>query len=280
MSNNDQEPTDVNGPGLGVRLQGAREALGLEREAAAESFGIPVRVIEALESEEYYRLEAPVYVRGYLRKYAHFLGLPEAELLEIYTRSAGFEEPVVRAHATTQGMYNISSRWLFPAGVGIFAVLLILAGLWAWHRSQQNKRFSNIPPTAVSAAMASSVNVPLSATMVRSGGSVTASQYRISSRGAVQTGISLRLRLHVTSPSWIEVYGPDHQRLYYNLAAAGQNIHLDSAHGPLTVFLGNAPGVEIKVNGRPYTISPRFRKGKTARFQISGSVLPSPAVTR
>lgn len=283
MSTNDHEPTAVNGPEPGVRLRGAREALGLEPEAAAEASGISVRVLEALESEEYYRLEAPVYVRGYLRKYAHFLGLPEAELLEAYTRLIGLEEPAVRAHATTQAMYNATSRWLLPAGVGIFVVLLILAGLWTWHYAQQGKRFSNIPPTAVSAAMASSVNVPLATTGTRSGVSVSvkALQSRTSARiVAPEARTGINLRLHLTAPSWIEVYGPDHKRLYYNLAAVGQNINLSVAHGPLTIFLGNASGVKVEVNGRFYTISPRSRKGKTARFQVFGPSPPSSAVTR
>jgi len=67
--------------------------------------------------------------------------------------------------------------------------------------------------------------------------------------------------------SWIEVYDNNGKRLYYDLAPAGDTLDLSSA-GPLQVFLGNAPGVSIELNGAPFDLKPYARADNTARFKL------------
>ncbi|MGH8160770.1 MAG: DUF4115 domain-containing protein, partial [Gammaproteobacteria bacterium] len=69
--------------------------------------------------------------------------------------------------------------------------------------------------------------------------------------------------------SWIEVRAADHTRLYYDLAPAGKTLRFNARHGALTVYLGNASGVKVEVDGRPYPIPAASRKGDTARFTVS-----------
>ncbi|HLW75284.1 MAG TPA: RodZ domain-containing protein [Gammaproteobacteria bacterium] len=67
--------------------------------------------------------------------------------------------------------------------------------------------------------------------------------------------------------SWIEVYDNNGKRLYYDLAPAGDSLELSGA-GPLQVFLGNAPGVSIELNGAPFDLKPYARTDNTARFKL------------
>lgn len=78
-----------------------------------------------------------------------------------------------------------------------------------------------------------------------------------------------KLVLHVHDTSWVEIKAADHTRLYYDLAPSGTTLDFGSRHGALTVFLGNASGVQVVVNGKPYSIPESSRSGNTARFKIA-----------
>ncbi|MEZ4388425.1 MAG: helix-turn-helix domain-containing protein [Candidatus Krumholzibacteriia bacterium] len=76
----------------GQRLRAAREARGADLEVAHESTKIPLRLIEAIERDEYHKLSGPLYVRSFLRSYAGWLGLDTGEILRAYESLAGRPE--------------------------------------------------------------------------------------------------------------------------------------------------------------------------------------------
>src|SRR5579884_927332 len=67
--------------GIGERLRSARLARGLSLDDVEAGTRIRRRFLEALEREEFDELPGPVYVRGFLRIYGEFLGIPAEELL-------------------------------------------------------------------------------------------------------------------------------------------------------------------------------------------------------
>ncbi len=69
---------------LGETLRRARLAKGVTIEDAERVTRIPRRYLEALESENYGILPAPVYARGFLRSYSGYLGLDPSELLPFF----------------------------------------------------------------------------------------------------------------------------------------------------------------------------------------------------
>lgn len=71
----------------------------------------------------------------------------------------------------------------------------------------------------------------------------------------------------LTQPSWVEVYDASGKRLYYALAPAGDTLHVSGA-GPLQVFIGNAPGVSVEVNGAIFNLAPFIHPDNTARFRL------------
>ncbi len=71
---------------LGTYLRTAREKKNISLEAIARATKITLRNLEALEKDELQLLPPPVFVRGFLRAYAHQVGLDEQKIMEIYER--------------------------------------------------------------------------------------------------------------------------------------------------------------------------------------------------
>ncbi len=70
--------------GLGLWLRRARESRQLTLEQARRELHIHLRYLQALEMDDYTALPGEIQVRGFLRNYARFLGLPVEEALARY----------------------------------------------------------------------------------------------------------------------------------------------------------------------------------------------------
>lgn len=77
--------------GIGETLRAARREKGLSLSDAAEATRIRARYLGALEDDEFEALGEDVYVRGFLRNYARYLGLEPEPLLSEYR--ASFQPP-------------------------------------------------------------------------------------------------------------------------------------------------------------------------------------------
>lgn len=69
---------------LGDRLRALREEMRATPEDVEATTGVPVKYILALEAGEYAALPGDVYIRTYLRKYAHYLEVNEESVLRRY----------------------------------------------------------------------------------------------------------------------------------------------------------------------------------------------------
>lgn len=68
----------------GLRLRTAREQAGLSREAVSVQLHIGEAMVAALEEDQYEDLPEPVFIRGYMRRYADLVGLPPDEIAECF----------------------------------------------------------------------------------------------------------------------------------------------------------------------------------------------------
>ncbi|UWN51246.1 Cytoskeleton protein RodZ [Alcanivorax sp. ALC70] len=64
----------------GERLRRAREEQGLSQDEVSKHLRLSLSYLRALEEDDYDRLPEPPFIKGYLRNYARFLGLPAEEL--------------------------------------------------------------------------------------------------------------------------------------------------------------------------------------------------------
>jgi hypothetical protein len=74
---------------MGEILRTAREQRALSTSTAAESTHMKVQIIDDLENEDFRRIAAPIYGRGFVKLYAEFLELDAAplirEFMDLYT---------------------------------------------------------------------------------------------------------------------------------------------------------------------------------------------------
>ena len=85
VEENTQEETTA----LGTFLRSQREEKGVSLRDATESTKISVRMLEAIENDDYDALPAEAFSRGFYSMYADFLGLDAEEILARYQESRG-----------------------------------------------------------------------------------------------------------------------------------------------------------------------------------------------
>lgn len=91
---------------------------------------------------------------------------------------------------------------------------------------------------------------------------------------ATSSGIRANLVLYADEESWIDVRDASQNKLIYETVPAGRRVVLEGAV-PLKLFIGNAPGVRVEFNGKPYDFSP-YKRGLIARFALGQELVPHP----
>lgn len=79
---------------IGQVLREARERKQITTSRAAAETNIKIQHIEAMERDDFSRMAAPIYAKGFIRIYAEYLGLDPAQLIAEYmARYAPRERP-------------------------------------------------------------------------------------------------------------------------------------------------------------------------------------------
>ena len=79
---------------MGEKLKKLRSEGRISLVEASRSTKIQIKYLEYLENGEYEKLPAKVYVKGFLRSYANFLGVNESYLIKLYEREQGIQENI------------------------------------------------------------------------------------------------------------------------------------------------------------------------------------------
>lgn len=124
----------------GQLLKAAREAQDITVEAVSRHLHLTVPTILSIEEDQYQKMPAPVYVRGYLRRYAQFVKLSPDEVLKAFDQNVEIKSKVLEEIPSYAQKKPISSSHIgirfLTYGIAIF--LLILVGLW-WKGLEKNQ---------------------------------------------------------------------------------------------------------------------------------------------
>ncbi len=293
----------------GNELQAARTARGLSVRQMAVELHVSDAMINAMERGDYPVLGEPVFVRGHLRNYARALGIPEAPVLAAYNQTQNkADTPTLVAsvpHTAGIGMSPRAREWSTRTATAVVVLVLIgLAVSWWMRRPEtpdvQPQASAPAAATVVAPAVATkpmtaltdladsaTVSKPAKATVpavsknpsapVTHAAKPPAAAQQAAMQPAPVIPVNDRDLSHVKfilgAASWVEVYDNNGKRLFYDLAPAGDNLEL-SGPGPLQVFLGNAPGVSIELEGAPFDLKPFLRSDNTARFKLGSAAKP------
>lgn len=263
--------------GDGERLRKAREAAGLEVAEVARRLKMPVKVVEALENEDWGSLDAPVFVRGQLRSYARLLGLKIDEALPAASPALPIEPARLEPRVYTPPLRRAADRLM---GRLVYIVITALIAVPVWMMATRTHTESRIDLDAAlvqleDQADAPERRAPAPAPEAEGPRPLVASMTSIPQRQAVarqQDAPALSLRF--SGDSWIEVFDAQGEVLERGLLKAGDR--RDYARGEVgRVVIGNADAVEVRRNGSIQDLS-EFQRANVARFTVSsdGSIAP------
>lgn len=265
---------------LGQQLREARQSRGLSIDEVAGGTRIRPAYIRALEEERFGDLPAPVYVRGFLRNYATFLGLDAEELIgELEHSNNGAFRPPRRS-----GPQPIAAPiWRGPSPRAIIgAALLVLLVAFIAFVFRQYSEFTasrstsvfaspsatpaTLPATAVPIPTVTAIpTLPPSPTAVQAAtaspvpaaGVASTTSSAVAARSPVPSPTPkasptpvapLVLSLHLLSASWVRVT-VDGQVKFEGTLQPGTTRSWDGAKF-ITVRYGNAGGVDATFNGK------------------------------
>jgi len=131
---------------LGERMKKIREDRRLSLVEISKNTKIQVRYLQYLEEGDYSKLPAEVYVKGFLRNYAVFMGVNEIVLLKQYDRERKIQQHINKNQEIdkTSKPIKFSSFVLTPKVVAIFSgFFLVIGGFLYLYKGIDN--FVSIP---------------------------------------------------------------------------------------------------------------------------------------
>ncbi|MGI0485298.1 helix-turn-helix domain-containing protein [Pantanalinema rosaneae CENA516] len=230
---------------LGERLRQFRQKQELSLEYVAGATMIPVRLLTAIEEGDLSRLPEPVYIQGFIRRYADAIGMDGLEFASAFPTQATHR--VVRH--SWRGAVGAQLRPLHLYLIYMALVIGAVSGLsYLLNRStpqpvQYNLSQNLNPPSAPNPAIV----VPKAGTpaSVPSGAAAVSQSPQIAS-ALKESDKPIRVGLTLTDQSWIRVVADGKMEFEGVLPQGSQRIW--SANQELTVRAGNAGGVIVTLN--------------------------------
>lgn len=283
----------------GALLRLAREQQGMHIAMLAAQIKVPVKKVQALESDQLDEFVSPVFARSLAASICRVLKvdpapvlalLPQAENLMLSKPSRIQEDPPVRFRPSSTGRSGPSRTTLWVAG-GLALVTLLVAFV-----PDLSSRFSSAPEpspamsgvttesVAPVANLANQVQVPevpaSGAAVVEAGAAPTLpSTPAPASAPAPATAAvpaapvasapapaSAVLGLTARADSWIQVADAQGQLILSRVVNKGETVKLDGAL-PLKVVIGRADQTEVSVRGKPFSMTD-IAQGNVARFEV------------
>ncbi len=212
---------------FGENLRRERELRGVSLREIAEATKISVRFLEALEQDRPGVLPGGIFRRAFVREYARHLGLDAERLVAdfVFTHGADAEEsasPKAGGHAPNRGTL---------AAVAFALLLLPLLAGKAWREWRPS------PSPAVATNPAS---VPITRVWATPAPAAVESE-------AEPAGLALTLS--AKDECWVAVRA-DGQTVLNRVLRSGETETVQ-AQGEIVLSVGNAGGIEFRVDDRP-----------------------------
>ena len=251
---------------VGARLAQARESLGITLEELSARTRIRVTVLSQIEADNFQGIDAEVYIRAHLRSIAAALHLDPVEIANEYsaqTGSAAIDRGSVPASLDGElNIFEAHQREALPKrrtakpvailGVALLAVGAIATQLFLRGNDEAKPIITlSAKPTSTNSHAPSPTN----------------------SQGVDPSIVTVVLKIN--QRSWISVTASNGEKLLAaNVNAGETRAFTDSSS--LVVTIGNAPGVEVSVNG--FTVG-QVGQGQSVVTRTFGLGSPAPEST-
>jgi cytoskeleton protein RodZ len=251
---------------LGELLKEARQNKGVSLEEVEEELRIRSQYLQALEEEDFSIMPPRVYVKGFLRNYAIYLGLDPEEVRALYIGEsvekgrkpdflsrAGRITEETGPRAFSMDMSLTQSRLLaFPLLITALALLaFFLMGLWAFRKyfplSAETEPETKATTTAVQLKPTFTPTAVVTQTTPTLVGTPTPKVY---------TGVDVELVM--LERAWLQVH-VDGEKVFEGVFDEGTKINWNGKER-VAVRCNNAGGVEVILNGQ--NLGPLGKRGQ------------------
>jgi cytoskeletal protein RodZ len=237
---------------IGDTLAEARRQAGLTLAQVSQRTRIRESIIASIEQGDFSPCGGDFYARGHVRSIAEVVGIDPAPLVREYDEEHG-PPGKMRAAQIFQSATPIKIREPRNLHLGrVLAVALIaVAGFGAYRLvSTHDQRSSATPAVTVLPEVTVTPKVTHPA---------------VAHTTAPPKGEAV-IKLTAITDCWVGLNSPTGQSIYQGIISAGTTRTWDEKH-PVSLVIGNPPGVKLTVNGRPQQMS----AGQVAHLSINPS---------
>ncbi len=229
---------------MGAQLRELRQEQSVAIDTIARQTLIPARLLRAIEEGDLTKLPEPVYVQGFLRRFADYVGLDGSAYARDFP--TGYESKTAKSGWQGSPLTQLRSFHLYL--LYIVLVVFSVRGLSESVNSDSRSPDSALPPpeTAENLDELTPDLGPSSSDVAAP--EATPSTVTANARSSENTDNISKVQVGVTltDESWIQVVA-DGETTFEGMLDEGT--HTWSADSELTVIAGNAGGVMIAVNG-------------------------------
>ena len=221
---------------LGCRLHQLRQQKGLTLEQVSVRTLVPVRILAAIEAANLKQLPEPVYVQGFIRRYADAVGMNGAQLAEEFPLES------LSRNDRPSWRFDIQAQ-LRPLHLYLLYMVLVMGSVgglsYLLNRPSQVVGLLEIPPKASPLASPGAVQV----------GPVKPAKPKPADGSNLMTVVpnkNVQVGVKLTEQSWISIVADGKNEFEGMLPQGSQRTWV--ADKQLTVRAGNAGGVMVSFN--------------------------------
>ena len=275
----------------GKRLAEARRLRDISIVDIAKELHLDEPKVRALEQNRFEALGAPVFVKGYIRKYAELVGLSADDVLADYRRFDRDEQPPIVGLRKPPRAEISPGPWLGA----ILGLLVVAGGVWLWQSGtldpilnpREPAALAPFEPQAPAAEDTAARQEPEPAGNETVENAASPAPAVSEAPGASDAGVQdappgfetppasspgegeVGLTVAFSGDCWTEVSDASGSRLYFGLGKAGETMSVVGT-APLHVLLGDSENATVSVDGEAFPIPASARRGDTARLTITG----------
>ncbi len=270
---------------LGSLLRKSREARHIDLDEAVEATRIRRNYLEALENEEWSNLPSQVFVKGFLRSYAEFLGLDKEMVQDCYLRTSPFQKytpHVLKEVGVKSGRWHLISIISFLVLALIAAIIYLkksnisivektfqylqIQGPAEKKENALEREDSTVQDDKEKEALLIPAEnlIEKEKEIASKPKSVEEATTPIETEAERALPPQFILTADVKSQTWIAIYIDDEPVKEY-LLQPGETVRWEAAQG-FDILVGNAGGIEFFLNGKEVgSLGP---EGKVVRVKI------------
>ncbi len=235
---------------FGRYLQSVRLEKKISLEKVSEETRIGMGILQIIEKEDLEALPAEVFVRGFLRSFARAVGADAAEAIRLYQARLNMEHTLADA-GRFSGRSSIKFwRYLIMSVAALLCVMALSIYGVSYFQHQ-----AHLPE-----------KIEKQKAIEKPKGTLTGEREISNTResGKKQPVEKLILHISAVEDTWFKVIIDNKEPNEYNLNA-GEQMEIEASQG-YNLLIGNAAGLELKLNEKPIPISGKI--GEIVSIQL------------